>query len=267
MIKAAIVACLAALAAAEADADALYGRYGYAAAPYRYNGAYGYAAPATSAGITVRGYGTPATVGTNVPYGYAASGNYVADSFGAVHIAKREADAEPEADALYGYGYNNIGYSNLGYNNIGYSNLGVSTYTRPVATVSRIATPVVSRPVVSTVSRIAAPVVSSFSAPIVSRPALISRTSGIWKREAEAEPEADAYYGSYGYNNIGYSNLGVSTYTRPVVSRIATPVVSRPVVSTVSRIAAPVVSRYAAPVVSRPIVSGYSSLGRFGGLW
>merc|ERR1712002_428615 len=232
-----------------------YSNLGYA--PLRYSGAYGYAAPATSAGIAVRGYGTPATVGTNVPYGYAASGNYVADSFGAVHIAKREADAEPEADALYGYGYNNIGYSNL----------GVSTYTRPVATVSRIATPVVSRPVVSTLSRIAAPVVSSFSAPIVSRPALISRTSGIWKREAEAEPEADAYYGSYGYNNIGYSNLGVSTYTRPVISRIATPVVSRPVVSTVSRIAAPVVSRYAAPVVSRPIVSGYSSLGRFGGLW
>merc|ERR1711872_748396 len=236
---------------AEPEADAYYGSYGYGLgyssnlgyAPLRYSGAYGYAAPATSAGIAVRGYGTPATVGTNVPYGYAASGNYVADSFGAVHIAKREADAEPEADALYGYGYNNIGYSNLGYNN-----LGVSTYTRPVATVSRIATPVVSRPVVSTVSRIAAPVVSSFSAPIVSRPALISRTSGIWKREAEAEPEADAYYGSYGYNNIGYSNLGVSTYTRPVVS-------------TVSRIAAPVVSRYAAPVVSRPIVSGYSSLG------
>merc|ERR1712130_487219 len=107
-IKAAIVACLAALAAAEADADALYGRYGYgaglgysgyasglgysgygyAAAPYRYNGAYGYAAPATSAGITVRGYGTPATVGTNTPYGYAASGQYVADSFGAVHIPR-----------------------------------------------------------------------------------------------------------------------------------------------------------------------------------
>merc|ERR1711973_851817 len=243
-MKSALLVCLTALAAAEPEADAYYGSYGYnnlglgysnlGYTPLRYSGAYGYA---------VRGYGTPATVGTNVPYGYAASGNYVADSFGAVHIAKREADAEPGADALYGYGYNNIGYSNLGYSNIGYSNLGVSTYTRPVATVSRIATPVVSRPVVSTVSRIAAPVVSSFSAPIVSRPALISRTSGIWKREAEAEPEADAYYGSYGYNNIGYSNLGVSTYTTPVVSRIAT------------------------PVVSRPIVSGYSSLGRFGGLW
>merc|ERR1712098_681085 len=169
-MKSVIVVCLAALAAAEPEANAYYGSYGYGLgysnlgygyAPMRYSGAYGYAAPATSAGIAVRGYGTPATVGTNVPYGYAASGNYVADSFGAVHIAKREADAEPEADALYGYGYNNIGYSNLGYNNIGYSNLGVSTYTRPVATVSRIATPVVSRPVVSTVSRIAAPVVSS----------------------------------------------------------------------------------------------------------
>merc|ERR1712133_156662 len=163
MIKAAIVACLAALAAAEADADALYGRYGYgaglgysgyasglgysgygyAAAPYRYNGAYGYAAPATSAGITVRGYGTPATVGTNAPYGYAASGQYVADSFGAVHIAKREADAEPEADALYGnYGYG-LGYSagyGLGYSRPiygGYSTISrpiVSSYAAPIAT-------------------------------------------------------------------------------------------------------------------------------------
>merc|ERR1711862_349686 len=134
MIKAAIVACLAALAAAEADADALYGNYGYAAglgysgygyaaAPYRYNGAYGYAAPATGAGITVRGYGTPATVGTYASYGYAASGQYIADSFGAVHIAKREAEAEPDADALYetyGHGLGlGLGYS-AGYG-LGYS--------------------------------------------------------------------------------------------------------------------------------------------------
>merc|ERR1711862_879817 len=129
-------------------ANALYGNYGYAAglgysgyaaAPYRYNGAYGYAAPATGAGITVRGYGTPATVGTYAPYGYAASGQYVADSFGAVHIAKREAEAEPEADAdaLYGtYGHGlGLGYS-AGYSTIssyaapaiatGYAGLGYS---------------------------------------------------------------------------------------------------------------------------------------------
>merc|ERR1712060_801867 len=53
-----------------------------------------YAAPATSAAIAVRGYGTPATVGANIPYGYAASGHYRADSVGAVHIAKREAEAD-----------------------------------------------------------------------------------------------------------------------------------------------------------------------------
>jgi len=155
---------------AEPEADAYYGSYGYGLgyssnlgyAPLRYSGAYGYAAPATSAGIAVRGYGTPATVGTNVPYGYAASGNYVADSFGAVHIAKREADAEPEADALYGYGYNNIGYSNLGY-----GNLGLSTYSRPVVSSY-------SRPIVS------GPVISSYSRPIVSGYSSIGRIGGLW---------------------------------------------------------------------------------------
>merc|ERR1711973_524329 len=152
----------AALAAAEPEADAYYGSYGYGLgysnlgygyAPMRYSGAYGYAAPATSAGIAVRGYGTPATVGTNVPYGYAASGNYVADSFGAVHIAKRE------ADAVYGYGYNNLGYSNLGYNNLGYGNLGLSTYSRPI---------------------VSGPVISSYSRPIVSGYSSIGRIGGLW---------------------------------------------------------------------------------------
>merc|ERR1712240_116096 len=158
MGKSVIVVCLAALAAAEPEADAYYGSYGYGLGysnlgygydPMRYSGAYGYAAPATSAGIAVRGYGTPATVGTNVPYGYAASGNYVADSFGAVHIAKREADAEPEADAdaLYGnYGYG-LGYS--AYSRPVYG--GYSAYSRPV--VSSYARPVVSSIGYSTYSR------------------------------------------------------------------------------------------------------------------
>merc|ERR1712112_719033 len=209
IMKSAIVVCLAALAAAEPEADAYYGSYGYnnlglgySNLGYGYSGAYGYAAPATSAAITVRGYGTPATVGVNAPYGYAASGGYVADSFGAVHIAKREADAEPEADADAFYGVNTYGYNNI----------GLSSYSRPI--VSSYARPIVSsysRPIVSTVSRIASPVVSSYSAPIV------ARTAGIWKREAEAEPEAvaDAFYG---VNTYGYNNIGLSTYSRPVVS-------------------------------------------------
>merc|ERR1712059_225945 len=55
-----------------------------------------YATPATSAGIAFRGYGTPTPIGQNIPYGYAASGSYVADSIGALHVAKRSADADAE---------------------------------------------------------------------------------------------------------------------------------------------------------------------------
>merc|ERR1711884_907703 len=207
MIKIAAVVCLAALASAEADADAFYNTYGYGlnhglgytnayaagyginayAAPLRYSGAYGYAAPAASAAITVRGYGTPATVGSNLPYGYAASSRYVADSVGAVHIAKREAEAEPEAEAEADAYYRSYGYSNLGY----------SSYAAPAA--------------YSTYSTIA-------------RPAIYSR--GYYgKREAEAEPEAeaDALYSTH-------SRPLVSSYvSRPIVSRSY---VSRPILST-----------------------------------
>merc|ERR1711983_308544 len=232
MMKAAIVACLAALATAEADADALYGNYGYAAglgysgygyaaAPYRYSGAYGYAAPLTGAGITYRGYGTPATVGTYPPYGYAASGHYVADSVGAVHVAKREAEAEPEAeaDALYG----NYGYG-----------LGYSAYSRPVY--GGYST--YSRPIVS--SYAARPVVSSIGYSAYSRPVYGGYSSFYGKRDAEAEPEADAQY-------LGYSGLygGYSTYARPIVSSVY----SRPVVSS---------------VYSRPIVSSVYYRGIYG---
>merc|ERR1711970_1566069 len=148
MLRIVVVACCAALAAA--DADAFYGSYGYGglgytsalghssygyaapiashasygyAAPVAAPAAYGYVAPAQSAAIAVRGYGTPATVGSTAPYGYAASGRYVADSVGAVHVAKREAEAD--ADAFYGsYGYSGLrygGYRTLGYRGLGYT--------------------------------------------------------------------------------------------------------------------------------------------------
>merc|ERR1711864_63764 len=85
------------IAKRSAEADPYYG-YGYAG----YRGYVGpHAAPATSAAIAIRGYGQPATIGQTLPYGYAASGHYVADSVGAVHIAKRSAEADP----YYGYGY------------------------------------------------------------------------------------------------------------------------------------------------------------------
>merc|ERR1712096_394959 len=88
-------------------------------------------------GIAVRGYGTPATVGAYQPYGYAASGHYHADSVGAVHVAKREAEAEADPYYLGGYGYGRgygysglRGYSTLGYSGLshGYSGLGYRSY-------------------------------------------------------------------------------------------------------------------------------------------
>merc|ERR1712098_929504 len=87
-----------------ADADAYYGAYGLGYAGYGhgyagYGGYYGpHAAPAVAGGVAIRGYGQPATVAHNAPYGYAASGIYAADSVGAIHTAKRSADA----DAYYG---------------------------------------------------------------------------------------------------------------------------------------------------------------------
>ena len=104
----------------EAEADAWYGNYGlggyggyagyggyggqggYAGVGLAYSGAY--AAPATSGAITLRGHGTPVTIGAYQPYGYAASGQYRADSVGAVHIAKREAEASYRYGGYGGYG-------------------------------------------------------------------------------------------------------------------------------------------------------------------
>merc|ERR1711970_1014595 len=133
MYKIAFVVCLAAFVKADADADAqlLYGAYGYggyAAAPYAY-GAYPYAGAyaagygVTNAANTVGIAGVAPAALPAVAGGYAGAGRYVANSAGVVHVAKRSADAEPEAEAdaalLYGaYGYG--GYHGLGYAGYGY---------------------------------------------------------------------------------------------------------------------------------------------------
>merc|ERR1712212_410792 len=105
MFRLAVVACCLALAAAEADP--YYGSYGHSLGYSGYGGyGLGYAGHVGYAGYAgYGGYGVK-TVAAHQPYGYAASGHYVADSIGARHIAKREA----EADAYYGY----YGYGGLG---------------------------------------------------------------------------------------------------------------------------------------------------------
>merc|ERR1711879_289429 len=102
----------------------LYGYGGYAAAPYAY-GAYPYAGAyaagygVTNAANTVGIAGVAPAALPAVAGGYAGAGRYVANSAGVVHVAKRSADAEPEADAYYGayglgYGYGGL-YGGYGY--------------------------------------------------------------------------------------------------------------------------------------------------------
>merc|ERR1711970_698324 len=114
MIRIALLACTAALAAA--DADALYGiaghhlgydvgHVGYAAhhaAPVHHG--YGISNVATTVGI----HGVAPAAIPAVHGAYAGAGRYVANSAGTVHVAKREADAEPEADAAALYGLMDI---------------------------------------------------------------------------------------------------------------------------------------------------------------
>merc|ERR1719463_271367 len=104
MIKIAIVACLAALAAAEADADAWYGPYGYS------------------------------NWGNNMMYGNNWNMNYwnrpgMQEGY-RFHYGKRSAEAEPEAeaDAWYGpYGYSNWGNNMMYYGN----NWNMYNWNRP----------------------------------------------------------------------------------------------------------------------------------------
>merc|ERR1719277_466378 len=109
-----VLAAVLATAAAEADPALLYSGLGYAGL--------GYAAPLAYAhtyapyGIKGPGYSNDAVSAA----GYAAKGQYVANSAGVVHVAKREAEADP---ALL--------YSGLGYAHA--APLAYTTYAAPIA--------------------------------------------------------------------------------------------------------------------------------------
>ena len=103
----------------------------------------------------------------------------------AVAFADAEPKADADADAYYG-GYGHLIYSGLGYAGFG-NGYGGGAYGYPDA--------------------------SSYGSPY-----FYSRyRHGFGKRsvEAEAEPKADAHYGSYGYSNLGYARRGASGYAAP----------------------------------------------------
>merc|ERR1712142_1345619 len=157
-------------------------------------------------------------------------------------IWKREADAGL------------LGVNTLG---LGYSSLGLSTIASPIGYSTGLTA--ISSPLISTYS---SPIISNIAAtPIISSPATLG---GIWKREAEAEPEADPSL--LGINTLGYNNLGLSTIASPIgYSKIGLSTITRPIGYSnigLSTLSSPIVSRIATPsIISRPI-----GLGRLG-LW
>merc|ERR1712142_727341 len=172
-------------------------------------------------------------------------------------LLKRDAEAEPEADAGL-LGYSNLGLSTIA-SPIGYSNLGLSNIASPIG-YSNIGLSAIAQP-------IASPIVSSIASPIISSvaaPAILSRSS-LWKRDAEAEPKADAGLLRVNTLGLGYNNFGLSTIakpiaTSPIVSSIAAPALATsyasPIVSNIAApalaksIASPIVSSIASPIVS-----------------
>merc|ERR1712226_472946 len=145
MNKLLAVLCLAAAVTAEAD-PYLLGYRGYAGLGYaRYGGlgyagyagygvgyaglgyaglghAAGYASVSPSASVNIAGV-APAAIPA-VGGAYAGAGRYVANSAGVVHVAKREAEADPYVLGYSGLGY--AGYAGLGYAGygLGYAGLG-----------------------------------------------------------------------------------------------------------------------------------------------
>ena len=104
-----------------------YAGYAGYAAPY----AAGYASVSPSASVNIAGL-APAAVPA-VGGAYAGAGRYVANSAGVVHVAKREAEADPY---VLGYGgYPGYGYAGLGYAGYGYGLAGFGSYS-PSAGVS-----------------------------------------------------------------------------------------------------------------------------------
>merc|ERR1712088_633639 len=130
----------AASVSAEAD-PYLLGYHGLGYAGYPGYAGYGYALPYAAAGYTsVSPSASLTTLGAApaaipaVGGAYAGAGRYVANSAGVVHVAKREAEADPY---VLGYGgYPGYGYAGLGYAGYGYAGYGGYGSYSPSAGVS-----------------------------------------------------------------------------------------------------------------------------------
>merc|ERR1712186_199880 len=208
---------------AEADPQLLYGRYktyGYPAVqPVVYTKPIVYSAPVVAPVVTpVKTYANDAVK----PFNYAAKGQYIANSAGVVHVAKREAEADPQL--LYKsilpattYVQKPVVYQTP----VVYKQPEV-VYKQPEALVYKQAVPVVHKPIVYS-----APVV----APVVT-PLLKAKT---YSNDA-VKPEDYAAKGKYHAENAGAVHIakreadpytiGYNTFQTSPTSFVSAPIVA-----------------------------------------
>jgi len=183
----------------------------------------------------------PAVVG-----GYAGQGRYVANSAGVVHVAKREAEADPAL--LYGaaYGLGAYGYAGLGAYGYGYTPAVYGGYVRGNA---------IANTHIAGLDHIANPAVVGGYA---TQGRYVANSAGVVhvaKREAEADP-ALLYGAAYGLGAYGYAGLGAYGYGLGYPYRYATGYAN------VSPAASTSIAGLA-PAAEPAVVGGYAGQGRY----
>merc|ERR1712071_428825 len=118
------------------------------------------------------------------PFDYADKGKYIANSAGTIHIAKREAEAEAEADPSYTVGYNTYQTGPLSF-----VKQPIVAYNKPIVTYNNYGYSGLYGPYATTYAHHA-----------------------YGKREAEAEAEPwTVYGGAFNYPYTTYGSYGVRT--------------------------------------------------------
>merc|ERR1711944_306024 len=147
------------------------------------------------------------------PFGYAAKGQYVANSAGVVHVAKREAEADAQVlmhtMPVTTYAHQPVVYKQP---------VQPVVYTKPVVYNTPLVTPVVHK--IQPVNYMAGSYADDSVKPFdyAAKGKYIANSAGTIhkaKREAEAEADPALIYSGLGYHGLGYSGLGyspVSTY-------------------------------------------------------